>query len=477
LKALKMISLSSDRRDDAHMICARIFIARGDYSKTEHHLAAAVALIRSKPVVRFKALFECYKEFYEVRVKQKDFKGAIDCCRNMIELVYLPQSGAGDTDIDALFDRIDTAIRSSRGAGVYLNPELETIHRKNPVCFLNEVYNNVEMLRHAKIIKTKPIDMIVSLTGRCNLNCIMCGETEFKKWDIPVSVVEEIKSYYPYLKSIQWRGGEAFLSSHFEDLVETALQYPHLEQSLNTNGLLINEAWADRFVRGAFRIIFSIDGIRTATYEAIRQGGKYTNLISGLKLIKKARRNASQRMNVSMTFVVMKLNYKDLPNLVDFAVEHGIDELRVSKLVPFGIHSLSVENVFSDPAVCREVSRNIKRLEDEARKNRIVFKNWFDDGCADERAMPVLTDPLVTAREAERRKSAARTMMCSAPWKYLFINTGGDVFPHCFCSTVLGNLSKESLADIWNGLAIQKLRQADPECLRSNLSRCSELTF
>ena len=427
--------------------------------------------------MNFKQLFNCVMQLSELLIRQKAHAGAISCYRDMIALAFFPGTDKCNLGVDELYAEVDKTISLSSSKGnIYINPDLNEIHGGNPRSFLNEMFGMVELMRNTEVIKSKPVSMIVSLTGRCNLNCIMCGEDKFKSWDIPISVVEEIKSLYPYLKSIQWRGGEAFLSPHFEGLVETAIKYPHLEQSLNTNGLLINETWAERLVRGNFHIIFSIDGIRQDTYETIRRGGSYEKLLNSLRLIKNTREKASSKTQVSMTFVVMKTNYNDLPYLVDFAKEYGIDELRVSKLAPYGEHNFYNESVFSDLSIYNEVKRYLREISVDAANNKIAFCNWFGDlGDDDVSKEPAAEEAPNDTHAVNLSKNNTSVKICKAPWQSLFINTGGDVFPYCFCATKLGNVSSESLSGIWNGKVMRSLRSPGSKCKPNTLSRCDEI--
>ncbi len=495
--AAKLISLYP-KQSDANIICAEIYIKQGDQEKALSHLRSVNSVSKSGPFILWKELYHCYEGLSELLITQKDYTRAIECFRSMLIFAFCPVGNAEELDIDALYEKLNAELEKTTGMPIdeaevssegvksfdtaraheelYLNQSLNEVHRQNPRSFLNTIYNMVELLRGDKVLKTKPVSMVVSLTGKCNLNCVMCGESGLKSWDIPVSIVEEIKSLYPYLKSIQWRGGEAFLSPYFVGLVETALQYPHLEQSLNTNGLLIDEAWAERLARGNFNVIFSIDGICLKTYEAVMRGGKFEKLLNSLRLIKNAREKTNSKMKISMTFIIMKANYQDLPYLVDFAKEYGIDELRVTKLAPYGQHSFYDESILSDILVCNEVKQYLRKIAVDAPNNRITFCNWFGGIEIDEAPNKISVDEVLKDVPAKNlSNNYADGKICMAPWQNLFINTGGDIFPHCFCATKLGNISSGSLSSFWNGAVMRSLRVPDPKCRPTKLSRCEEV--
>ncbi len=82
-------------------------------------------------------------------------------------------------------------------------------------------------------------------------------------------------------------------------------------------------------------------------------------------------------------------------------------------------------------------------------------------------------------------------LVCTAPWTTMNINVDGSVTPCCFWSASgnngkpLGNLTTQSLREIWNGPAYQKLRQANLDdepnhpcqsCLAKKLFATQKLT-
>ncbi|MDD3923338.1 MAG: radical SAM protein, partial [Endomicrobiaceae bacterium] len=104
---------------------------------------------------------------------------------------------------------------------------------------------NIQEINDKKIIlKSYPKRMIATLSTRCNSRCIMC-EVVKKQWDMPQSIIKEIESLLPYMQSVNWQGGEVLLLENFENLFIEALKNKQLQQTIVTNGMLLNDKWID----------------------------------------------------------------------------------------------------------------------------------------------------------------------------------------------------------------------------------------
>jgi MoaA/NifB/PqqE/SkfB family radical SAM enzyme len=64
-----------------------------------------------------------------------------------------------------------------------------------------------------------------------------------------------------------------------------------------------------------------VDAATRETYEKIRVGGSWDDLLSSLSLL---RENRARFMHVGITMVVMKANYREIPVFVDFAESYGL---------------------------------------------------------------------------------------------------------------------------------------------------------
>lgn len=122
-------------------------------------------------------------------------------------------------------------------------------------------------------VMTKPIGPI------CNLDCKYCfyleKETLYpgtKSWKMSDEVLESyirqyIESQSSDTISFAWQGGEPTLLGleYFEKIVALEQQYAsgkHIENAIQTNGVLLDTAWAEFFSAHNFLVGISIDGPR-----------------------------------------------------------------------------------------------------------------------------------------------------------------------------------------------------------------------
>lgn len=324
----------------------------------------------------------------------------------------------------------------------------------------NKALNHDEIARRETVLRSRPLKLGVALTEACNLRCRMCSVKNDKRQEIPGHTVREIAALLPYLEYVQWLGGEAFLSRHFADLFDRAAACPHLKQSVNTNGLLITEEWAERLVRNAVKLDLSIDGISPGTYESIRQGGKFATLVERLESIryyreKYAADKAHDTIVVAMNFVVMKTNCHEIEGIVEFARRFKIDIVQLSSLNEVTPEDVArQESIGNDPVIAANFARVMPQLYEQAAKSGIRLYNrvlGMEDGAA----------PAAAAGACRAVPAGSADLFCREPWQSMFIMPGpfGMVRPDCLCIKDTGNVTTDSLETIWNGPAMQEYRK------------------
>jgi MoaA/NifB/PqqE/SkfB family radical SAM enzyme len=327
----------------------------------------------------------------------------------------------------------------------------------NDIFEKNKILNRIEYVQKKTILKSFPLRMMVCLTKKCNLNCIMCYNKYDKPWDLPESAINEFDKYFPYLEYMQWRGGEVFLYKNFRELFDKAASYPHLCQDIITNGTLIDEEWAERIVRTGTKLSLSIDGVHKDTYEKIRYGAKFEDIIRTLNSIKKYKKSITKtkfETELFMNFVVLRSNYNDIDDLIDFAHEYGIRSVHTTAgdMAHFPADDkFKNEDITNDLELIRCIQEKLPKLKEKARRLGVDFRNVFPkDACtpsADTGQAPAC-EPIKTFGG-----------YCRAPWDSLFIYLYGGVRPHCFCDVFVGDVSKGKYSAMWNSPGMQQYRE------------------
>lgn len=318
--------------------------------------------------------------------------------------------------------------------------------------FLNKRINEKEIAQKKLILKSYPRRCLVTLCSRCNLNCIMC-EVKEAKWEIPQKAIEEIIGLFPYFENILWQGGEIFLLDYFENIFRVAAQYDNLRQTIVTNGILINERWAEKLVRGNVELFFSIDGVTKSVYEHIRKGAQFSQIMKSIEMINSARsRFINERMSFKLHAVIMKSNYQDLEKFIDFAHEYNFDAVH---LIPLWGNLNSQENIYNkDNDSALEYIESINSLiEAKAKNYKIQLLNFLPKN--DKNYQDAAKEP---SKENINQLSNG-DLFCYFPWQQLNIDPGGNVRPDCLCLKPIGNITEDSLEKLWNNRVMQNYRK------------------
>lgn len=180
---------------------------------------------------------------------------------------------------------------------------------------------------HYKVdMDTAPEHLNIACDRTCNLACPSCRRNLEIDPDVERlnallgGVWHEFKHN---IKSI-WISsqGDPFFSPCYRNFLQSIPDDSNLEIEMSTNGLLLPTYW-DSMPRSRFRKIFvSIDAATAETYAFLRRPAKWANLIKALNFLQI---NKHIKTQVIFTFVVSKVNYKEIPAFATFARSYGAE--------------------------------------------------------------------------------------------------------------------------------------------------------
>ena len=369
-------------------------------------------------------------------------------------------------------------------------------------------------------VESRPFKVSIEITRNCNFKCVMCAQTwnplyarynpEFNmKPDLFRKITEEI---FPHLEYAHLQGyGETVISPHWPEILEMCRPFAGkvrfgLVTNLSRRGA---EMWR-KLVEMKFMIIFSCDGATPETYEKIRVGGRFAHIEENLEAISQARRlRPGGFLDFHMT--LQRLNYHEMPLMVDLAARHGADRVSFATVKGNGAASYHLGRLASwvkqgrldlaafksmATAASRLVSLDPRRLLrpgtlgvsiydapveklleaknlalERARKTGIpiVIEDSYLAGLG-ETGFSALQPPRPEGPkdyrdEIEGSVAVARHQKCFKPYSYVVINYKGDVG---LCNHLItdeswkqmGNLGESSFADIWNSPGYQEMRRS-----------------
>ncbi len=342
--------------------------------------------------------------------------------------------------------------------------------------FRNILLNELEIARKKTVLSSKIRSFTVTLTNRCNLACRACEARNYK-WQMPRETINEILEFFPYLEYIMWQGGEVFLTDYFEDILEKARDYPNIKNLIVTNAMLLSEETIEKLVRLPELVLaISVDGTTKNIYEGIRIGADFDKLLRHLGFLNSLRRQHNSNTRLHLNVTVMKSNYRQLLDFIEFAREHGFYSVL---LRPVQGNFNSPENIFihQDKEALDFINEVMGEVIERAEKYRIILDNrvpYSNRKCA----------PGADKRDKKDNKVNNRTrLLCYAPWQRLYISWDGNVYPDCMCvwpaDHGIGNVKMNSIKEIWNNEGMQLYRRkilesnytdlCSPDCICGNI--------
>lgn len=273
-----------------------------------------------------------------------------------------------------------------------------------------------------------PLHVDIELSDGCNLRCKMCkhgmgmpqsgGQMSL---ETARAIIQECAEIGVKAIKFNWRG-EPTLNRNLPDCIRLAKTSGILEVSINTNGLppkSNQNCLTDCCEAGIDRIIFSVDGFSKATYEAIRIGSHYEQVLANIQAVvdwKKQQAQPKPLLRIQM--VRTTANAHEVPDFI----------------------------------------RHWSTLMDDVRISDVMNRGQGN-------AMG-MGDQITTGR---RR--------CPQPFQRLTIGRDGRISPCCSDwdqTYVLGRYPDNRLLESWNCEKMQHLRQIQRNTEHSALSICRD---
>jgi len=178
-----------------------------------------------------------------------------------------------------------------------------------------------------------PRQMEFSLTNTCNLQCVMCNgdwsSTIRAKREgrppLPVvydeSFYEQLAEFLPHLDAVEFLGGEPFLGREPLRVMEMLgeLETPP-RVTITTNGTIYTPRVARIVELLQPSIVISLDGASNETYDQIRVGAHFDDVIANLD-----RFHAELGpLKISLTTCLMRSNWHEFAKLLTLAEARGL---------------------------------------------------------------------------------------------------------------------------------------------------------
>jgi radical SAM protein with 4Fe4S-binding SPASM domain len=305
----------------------------------------------------------------------------------------------------------------------YLAPEYLDI--KNTKLSLTQFATFNSYINEQTDVLVFPQYIVIEPTNRCNLNCIMCPRKDmtrqqgFMDFELFKKIIDECEGHVDFIYLHFF--GEPLLHPKIIDFINYAAGKA-MTIALSSNATVLNERMSRDLLQSKLDLlIISIDSLNPEIYKKIRDGGNLENILKNIDTFLNLHQTFQSTLNVSLQIIEMSLNKEeDIRTFTSrWKLRDGLN-LTIKPLYNYADQVQNIHNLGNFPE-----------------------------------------------NNSDRR-------VCVEPWRGLVIGWDGIVVPCCNdfnYKFTLGDVSLNTLAEIWNSDKIQEMRK----CQRNGLQKSIEL--
>jgi len=214
----------------------------------------------------------------------------------------------------------------------------------------------------------------------------------------------------------------------------------------------------DLMRRGLDELEISMNAASPETYDRIHQGGEgnFERVVRGARMLTDARRARGRGPHLTLSFVVVRTNFRELGRMVALAGEVGADAAAMREIAPFpGAEEL--------PLIDEDLEE-IRPILERARAD--AARLGLDTNLDHYRDQLFGSDPL----------ALLAGQPCYAGYFFTVILADGTVHPCCQSLRELGDLNDKRFRDVWEGERYRQFRREGLEPRTVNIpgARCGE---
>ena len=311
---------------------------------------------------------------------------------------------------------------------------------------ISSPYHTYKRLRTLQTHKISALPVVILMPhSACNCRCVMCDIWKDNK-NLKQLTEQDITGLVSSLRKfgtqqVAMSGGEALLNPNFFKLCEI-LKKENISITLLTTGLSIKKN-AEQLIKWVDEIVVSLDGDEPL-HDAIRNiPGAFGKLKDGVQYIKLL----DPAYRITARTVIHRLNFRNWESIIKAAKTMGIDQ--VSFLAAdVSSHAFNRQLAWEEPRQ-DEIRVSKSELPELLEMAERVMANQDDFSSGFMAESPGKIYQIYQYYAAFYGLNAFPFKKCNAPWVSTVIEADGAVRP-CFFHDAIGNIHKDSLADILN---------------------------
>ncbi|MBS7658551.1 MAG: radical SAM protein [Candidatus Bathyarchaeia archaeon] len=307
-----------------------------------------------------------------------------------------------------------------------------------------------------------PFQVVWEITSACNLKCKHCsanagvGSNELNTEEA-LKAIDELDKFG--ITILAFSGGEPLIRKDFLKLAKYAAD-KGIYVAVATNATLITREKAKEMKEAGIEYVqISLDGATPETHDSFRGApGTFNRTIEGIKNV------VAEDFFVNVSTTVTKLNYREVPKILDLCEKLGVDWFMAYNFIPTG-RGVNISELDLTPEEREEL---LKMLYERMQKSNVAMLSTapqfarvsLEASCQSE---ALILSHFYSAKSREKIKGLAEFIGgCGAGRFYIAIKPDGTIQPCVFLPLVLGNIKNDNLEELWVTSKILKdLRNKD----------------
>jgi len=310
-----------------------------------------------------------------------------------------------------------------------------------------------------------PFQIVWDVTYACNLHCKHCYARAGKPWKDELTTEEAKRAIDIFERAgvtiISFSGGEPLVRPDIMELVRYAAD-KGIYVAFATNGTLITKEKAREMKEaGAEFLQISLDGIDAKTHDEFRgMKGAFDRTVQGIK-------NAvAEGFFVEVATTITRYNYKQIPDIVQFAEDLGADWFMAYNFVPTG-RGKEIFNMDLSPQEREEALKMLwNELKTRKKINVLSTAPEFarvalqQESVEEEKIVPThFYNPKLAGQLVDLAEFIGG---CGAGRFYMSMRANGDLQPCVFLPVKVGNIREDDFEEMWkHNKILEELRNKD----------------
>lgn len=326
----------------------------------------------------------------------------------------------------------------------------------------NEALVREEFAAQKTVLRCRPMFLQIETTSHCNGRCVICERTHnrFEPRRLDPAVLDTLeREVFPTLRDTSIQGfGEPLVDPRFDEVLDRMTAHG-VHTGFTTNAALLTADRLEKYVRLGVFLTVSIDGASREVFRRIRPCLDFDHIVDVLSLTPALKaRYPESGFHLRIHFVGTTANIDDLPAMIDLAERLDADDIEVLNLLTRNLPpEVSRTELARDPG---RANRRFREARARAEGSPVELRLPPMFG---EEGTPAAFDPSEARNYLLWEKLPCSRSpypnSCSDPWTRFIVSATGDVLPCCVWPYSLGNLTRQSFEEIWNGSGFRKTRR------------------